>query len=202
VAFQRRLASGCHHQGRVGESKGTYVNACWSWDCTFKDVKTSDYVVGICVVQIGAQYYVIELVRDLMDFPASKRAVQLAQGRWIMPAILVEDSANGTALVADLRESVPGLISRPTRGESKESRASAVSPRVEAGNVILCTAPWNSAFVEELAAFSSALTLRMTPSQGVRYPIDEAPHLRAACRFGGAWDPKACRRLAAPWRLR
>jgi predicted phage terminase large subunit-like protein len=29
-----------------------------------------------------------------------------------------------------------------------------VSPRVEAGNVILCTAPWNSAFVEELAAFN------------------------------------------------
>src|SRR5262245_61839682 len=23
------------------KSKGTYVNACWSWDCTFKDVKTS-----------------------------------------------------------------------------------------------------------------------------------------------------------------
>jgi predicted phage terminase large subunit-like protein len=141
-------------KAELAKSKGTYVNACWSWDCTFKDLKTSDYVVGICVVQIGAQYHVIELVRGRMDFPASKRAVQLAQGRWIMPAILVEDSANGTALVADLRESVSGLISRPTRGESKESRASAVSPRVEAGNVTLCTAPWNSAFVEELAAFN------------------------------------------------
>jgi predicted phage terminase large subunit-like protein len=49
-------------------------------------------------------------------------------------AVLIEDAANGPAVLQTLRRKVPGLLPVPARG-SKEARAHAVAPLVEAGQV-------------------------------------------------------------------
>ncbi|MCP9820257.1 terminase [Synechococcus sp. Cruz-9H2] len=49
-------------------------------------------------------------------------------------AVLIEDAANGPAVQQSLKRKVPGLLPIPARG-SKESRAHAVSPLLEAGQV-------------------------------------------------------------------
>jgi phage terminase large subunit-like protein len=46
---------------------------------------------------------------------------------------LVEDKANGPAVIASLGRMVPGIVPEEPHG-SKEARAAAVSPLVEAGN--------------------------------------------------------------------
>jgi predicted phage terminase large subunit-like protein len=51
-------------------------------------------------------------------------------------AKLVEDKANGSAVLDSLRKKIPGLVPE-TPTESKPARASAVSPFIEAGNVLL-----------------------------------------------------------------
>ena len=127
-----------------------------SWDMTFKDTKTADFVVGQVWGRKGADKYLLDQVRDRMDFPATIQAVRTLSAKWPQArAKLVEDKANGPAVIATLKREISGLIPVEPQG-SKESRAWAVSPEVEAGNVYLpdpSIAPWIHDFVEECAAF-------------------------------------------------
>ena len=127
-----------------------------SWDMTFKDTKTADYVVGQVWGRKGADKYLLDQVRDRMDFPATVQAVRNLSAKWPQArAKLIEDKANGPAVIATLKRNISGLIPIEPQG-SKESRAWAASPEVEAGNVYLpdpSIAPWVHDFVEECAAF-------------------------------------------------
>jgi predicted phage terminase large subunit-like protein len=91
-----------------------------------------------------------------MTFTESVKAVESMTARWPQAeAKLIEDKANGTAVLDVLRARMPGLIPI-TPKESKEARASAVTWAIEAGNVYLpadAIAPWSEALVEEAAAF-------------------------------------------------
>jgi predicted phage terminase large subunit-like protein len=91
-----------------------------------------------------------------MDFPGTLTAVRAMTARWpLARAKLVEDKANGTAVVASLKKEIPGLIAVDPQG-GKVSRVVAVSPDVEAGNVYLpsrACAPWIDDFISETAAF-------------------------------------------------
>ncbi len=66
-------------------------------------------------------------------------------------AVLIEDAANGPAVCQLLKRQVPGLIAIPPKG-SKASRAHAVAPLVEAGQVRFARKA--DSLVEELLAFS------------------------------------------------
>jgi predicted phage terminase large subunit-like protein len=66
-------------------------------------------------------------------------------------AVLIEDAANGPAVCQLLKRQVPGLIAIPPKG-SKVSRAHAVAPLVEAGQVRFSRKA--DSLVEELLAFS------------------------------------------------
>lgn len=127
-----------------------------SWDMTFKDTKGSDFVVGQVWGRRGQDMYLLDQVRGRWDFPESCRQLERLSAKW-PDAILkvVEDKANGTAVIAQLRRTVPGLVAE-TPTESKVARAQAVAPLQEAGNVLLPSpslAPWVGDFIEEAAAF-------------------------------------------------
>ena len=66
-------------------------------------------------------------------------------------AVLIEDAANGPAVCQLLRRQVPGLIAIPPKG-SKASRAHAVAPLVEAGQVRFHRR--SESLIEEMLAFS------------------------------------------------
>jgi predicted phage terminase large subunit-like protein len=125
-----------------------------SWDCAFKETTTSDYVVGLVGGKKGADIYLFDLVRDRMNFPTTCRALEAAAAKWPTAVTkLVEDKANGPAVIDQLRHRVPGLIPVEPRG-SKEARAAAASPYVEGGNVYLpASAAWVQDFIAELASF-------------------------------------------------
>lgn len=127
-----------------------------SWDLTFKDTKTADYAVGQVWGQVGADAYLLDQVRDRMDFPTTVNAFRALAAKW--PDALgkyVEDKANGPAVISTLQREIPGIIAVQPEG-SKEARAHAASPWIEAGNVWLPDpeeAPWVHDFIEECAAF-------------------------------------------------
>jgi predicted phage terminase large subunit-like protein len=91
-----------------------------------------------------------------MDMPATKEAVRALSERWPKAAaLLVEDKANGPAVIQELKHDIGGLIEVTPEG-GKIARAHAVSPVVESGNVYLphpALAPWVEALIEETAAF-------------------------------------------------
>lgn len=125
-----------------------------SWDMSFKDTKASDFVVGQVWVRRGAKAILVDQVRARMDFPGACAAVKALSAKWPQTALkLVEDKANGPAIIAQLRKDVPGLVAYNPK-DSKEARCHAVSAFIEAGDVeIPADAPWVSDFVEECSAF-------------------------------------------------
>ncbi len=127
-----------------------------SWDMAFKDKETSDFVVGQVWGRKGADKYLLDQVRGRMDFPSTVRAVESLSAKWPQArAKLVEDTANGPAVIATLKRTVSGLIPVNPEG-GKMARLQAVSPDIEAGNVYIpepSIASWIHDYVEEFAAF-------------------------------------------------
>ena len=135
-----------------------------SWDMSFKDNEDNDYVVGQLWGRVGADYYLIDQVRAVADFPATITLVRTFTNKWTknpiihnqgINAILIEDKANGPAVIASLKKEIPGIIAVNPEG-SKVSRVNAVSPTIEAGNVYLPdsgNAPWVSDFLTEATTF-------------------------------------------------
>jgi hypothetical protein len=102
-----------------------------SWDMAFKNMKTSDYVVGQVMAACGGDRYLLAQTRDRMDFPATLLAIRQMCGTW--PAVslkLVEEKANGPAVVQSLRHAVVGFVEVTPEG-GKISRAAAASAQLE-----------------------------------------------------------------------
>ena len=127
-----------------------------SWDCTFKDAQSSDYVVGQVWARKGSSRYLLDQVRGRMSFTETIRAVRSLSAKWPQAVRkLIEDKANGTAVIDVLRRELPGLIPVEPEG-GKIVRANAVTAVAEAGNVFLpdpSIAPWVHDFIEEHAMF-------------------------------------------------
>ena len=130
-----------------------------SWDMTFKGTEGTDRVVGQVWARRGADAFLLDQVCDRMDFIRTLREFKQLAARWPQALLkLVEDKANGSAVMSMLGRSVPGMVPVEPDG-GKEARAAAVSPLVEAGNVWLPSpdlAPWVAGFIEEAAGFPTA----------------------------------------------
>ena len=159
-------------QGRPTAASGNMIKRSWwkyydkmpdhfdemlqSWDCTFKDAKTSDYVVGTVWGRVSSRYYLLDLVRDRMDITVTMASIRNMTAKWPRALTkLIEDKANGSAVIQMLQTSIPGLLPvNPSGG--KIARAAAVSPAIESGNVFIPSpelCPWVINYVEEWSAF-------------------------------------------------
>lgn len=127
-----------------------------SWDLTFDETEAGSYVVGQVWCKKDANCYLVHQVRDRWDFVASLAQVENVAAAY--PQALekkVEKKANGAALLATLKNKVPGLIAVSPRGD-KPQRLMAVSPLFQAGNIWVPkreSAPWVSEYIEELVTF-------------------------------------------------
>lgn len=145
-----------------------------SWDMSFKDTTSGSYVVGQVWAKKGAEYYLIDQIRKRMDFVDTLRAVRDMTNRWPEATLkLVEDKANGPAVISALKKEIHGLVEVGPDG-SKEARLSAVSPLFQAGNVYIphpdqCR--WVEDFTEELCSFPSVANDDQcdAASQSLRY---------------------------------
>lgn len=130
-----------------------------SWDMTFKDTDGSDYVVGQVWGRKGVNSYLLHQVRDRLGFTASVNAVQTVTARYPeATAVLIEDKANGPAVMDALKDDVPGLLPVEPDG-SKVSRAHAVTALWAGGNVWIPeddAFPWVPDFVAELVSFPAS----------------------------------------------
>ena len=130
---------------------------CSSWDCAFKKLSDSDRVAGGVWAVKGANKYLCDMYWDRMTFTETVKALKEQRKDWPqVQAWIVEDKANGTAVIDTLKSDIPGLIAIEPHG-GKEARASATSPQVEAGNIYLrLHARWRDEYIEEHANFPEA----------------------------------------------
>ena len=125
-----------------------------SVDATFKDKESNDFVAIEVWSKRGAFYYGRYCLNRHMDFPATVQAIRLI--RKLFPEtmyVLVEDKANGSAVIQTLRHEFPGVISINPKG-GKVARVNAVSPAIESGNVLLPDGElWTEEFIDQFTGF-------------------------------------------------
>lgn len=157
------------YQGRPTSQEGNMLKRHWwqyydvlphmaskliSIDATFKDSDDSDFVVIQVWGKNRADMYLIEQVRAKMNFMATIQTIRNMHKKhpdatWK----LVEDKANGSAIISTLQREIGGIIPVNPEG-GKVARVNAVSAYIESGNVYLPRhAEWVHDFVEEAASF-------------------------------------------------
>lgn len=163
------------YQGRPTEREGNVLKRDWwdyyerkdyengrlvfdrmimSVDATFKDKKNNDFVAIEVWGKKENRIYLVDLINDRFNITATIRAIRMMKMRHprIM-GILIEDKANGSAIIQLLQDEMFGIIPI-TPHESKEARVDAVSYVIEAGNVYLPkdkNFTWD--FIDQCAAF-------------------------------------------------
>lgn len=130
-----------------------------SWDATFKDADTSDYVAGTVWGSRDNNFYLLDTHHERMDFPKTIEAIKAMSTRWPQAkGKYIEDKANGSAIISVLKNKLPGIIPVTPNG-SKESRLNAVSPLFESGNVFIPHPEWKQEYepyITELLGFPYA----------------------------------------------
>jgi predicted phage terminase large subunit-like protein len=137
-----------------------------SWDMTFKNGSSNDWVVGLVGVRSDADLYIVDRAKGQWDFSQTCQHVeQLSRHDPQVRTILIEDTANGPAIINMLGRRLSGVVGVTPEG-GKVARASAAQPFIEAGNLWLPNPlahgraqpdrAWVTDFVDECCAFPHA----------------------------------------------
>lgn len=132
-----------------------------SMDCAFKDADDNSKVACHAWGRKGADTYLLARDTEHRDFVGTLGLLERMSNEWPRAtAKIIEDKANGPAVINAAKQKIPGLIPWPPKGSgpmgSKVARAVAMQPRQEAGNVWLPDPdkhPWVAEFIEICAAF-------------------------------------------------
>jgi predicted phage terminase large subunit-like protein len=162
------------------------VEVAQSWDLTFKDKSTSDYVVGQVWARIGVHLYLVDQVRARLSFTATLDAIKAMSAKWPQAVQkFVEDKANGPAVINALSRQLVGLIPIEPEG-SKYARAAAVSPLTHSENIVLPEPgllPNVEELIEEAKAFPAGAhddtidALSQAANRMLLMPLWEEDHL-------------------------
>lgn len=131
-----------------------------SVDASFKETDTGSFVVIQMWGVIWPNFYLIDQVRDRMGYIATVGAIKALMNRWRLVygephAKLIEDKANGPAIIEQLDRDFPGIIPIEPQG-GKLVRAHASSPFYQSGNIWLPAKhlmAWVEDHIDEFIAF-------------------------------------------------
>lgn len=126
-----------------------------SWDMTFKGGSETDYVVGQVWGRLGSDFYLIDQMRARLSFVQSVQAVRRLSDKYPKAVYkLIEDKANGPAIIDMLKRELHGILPINPGRADKVERCHAVEALWEAGNVYIPqNGAWVGEFVDELVAF-------------------------------------------------
>jgi predicted phage terminase large subunit-like protein len=135
----------------------SYERVIVSWDTASTTGSTSDWSVGTVWGTQGLDFYLIDVVRERLEFPALRHRIIELHNRYKAHATLIEETELGRVLCQDLRagRQLRPIMLRPQFG--KEARFLIASSKFEGGQVHLPReAQWFGAYLEELMAFPNA----------------------------------------------
>ncbi len=127
----------------------------WVWDTAVKTQDHNDFTCGLLISETSDGYYIEKMVKERMEYPDLKRAIQTYFHAEKTHAVVIEDKSSGQQVIQDLRRdtTIP-VVAFDAGGKDKILRASIASPKVEAGKVFLPeAAPWAADLIENMAAF-------------------------------------------------
>lgn len=129
-----------------------------SVDAAFKGGENNDFVSVQVWGKHRQDYYLRYCLNRHLDFPGTLEAIRTAAR--LYPAaktVLIEDKANGSAVIQVLQRSMCCIGVNPMGG--KVARVNAVSAAIESGHVFLPEPgknPWVAEFIDQFSAFPNA----------------------------------------------
>ena len=131
-----------------------------AWDATFKSQDNDDFVAGQTWSRRGADCFMLPVwCHKRLSFTETLDAIRDMSRQYPQAiAKLVEDKANGPAIIDTLKREIPGIVPVSPGADSKEARAASVSPVWEAGNVYVPHPLWKPQiedWLEEIFGFPS-----------------------------------------------
>jgi predicted phage terminase large subunit-like protein len=136
-----------------------FLKVVCSWDTGMSEAPTANYSASTVwgFHRDEHKWYLLEVYRDKLGFPALKRAVIRLQRSWKADAVIIEDASSGKSLSQEFKASGPFLPVMIAPVADKEERFVGTFAEIEAGNLLLpAEAPWLDAFRSELKAFPQA----------------------------------------------
>lgn len=125
-----------------------------SWDTGMSSAPTSDYSVCTTWGFRDNEWYLLDVVRERLDYPDLRREVILQWHKWSPDLVLIEDAGSGKSLYQELKAQGPFLPHMCSVRDDKEERLIGCLAEIERGLFLLPSdAPWLSAFVAELKGF-------------------------------------------------
>lgn len=153
-----RRPAGCYSEAPLLLPREAEEFQIISLDANFKSKsktkgKEPDWACFLVLARVGARMFVFDM-RRCRGMTATKAMLrQLDMEYPHAYKKLIEDTANGTAILEELAEDIPGLEGVTPQG-GPEARAWAMQPSQESGNwFLLDGAPWLEDFVGEFDAF-------------------------------------------------
>ena len=138
-----------HQPEQVG-----YDELVISWDTANKAADYHDYSVGTVWLLKGKHYYLLQVIRERLEFPDLQRRIIAVSKHWKANCTLIEDKAAGTQLIQDLHSNGNLCIVGITPKEDKATRAMSISPIIEGKQVFLPReASWLADFQREVVHF-------------------------------------------------
>lgn len=128
-----------------------------SVDATFKDKEDNDFVSIQVWGKKNVDFYLVDRVKEHLGFTETLNVIRQLRNKYDQcSAVLIEDKANGSAIIEVLQREFSGVVPINPEG-GKIARANAVSPSFESGNVYLPkTAKWLYDYETELISFPNA----------------------------------------------
>lgn len=134
-----------------------FTKVILSLDTAFKTGTSNDYSAAVVLGTTSAGFYVLDVWRARVEFPALKRKVMMLALRHSPTQILIEDKASGQSLVQELMKESMLPIKAIKVDKDKISRATSITPLIESGRVYLpAQATWLADFLDELSSFPAA----------------------------------------------
>jgi len=126
-----------------------------SWDTAQKAGELHDYSVCTTWAISRLGYFLVDVDRRRLMYPALKQAVVDNAARYSPRAILVEDKGSGTSLCQELRgETALPILPREPGKDDKATRAMGITSLYESGRVFHPrSAPWLQDLEIELSIF-------------------------------------------------
>jgi predicted phage terminase large subunit-like protein len=153
-----------------------------SLDAAFKGGAKNDFVAFTIWGVLQADRFLLGRVKKRMTFSETIAEFRRLVEDYPLALIkLVEDAANGAAIVNTLQSEIPGIVLVKPEG-GKEARAAAISPQIESGNVYLPEgADWVEDYIEEFSVFPNGANDDQvdSTSQALLY-LGANPHIAAA----------------------
>jgi predicted phage terminase large subunit-like protein len=125
-----------------------------SVDCAFKATETSDHVAIEVWGMTFPDFYLFDSVCERLNFGDTIGRILDVRKRWPVDVILIEDKANGSAVIELLKRTIPNVVAFSPKG-SKLDRAHSAEYAYRSGNVYHrdVSEPWLATKEFHLTAF-------------------------------------------------